>query len=99
MCVHACGCVHSLDLLVCCVAVWNSPVFSCEDAHRIEELLEEASRFDSKVHGTSSTIVCNEIKFELAVCRGLSHHTSCVVTCLSNGIITVFTLKICQLNH
>ena len=48
VCVCACVRVHTLDLLVSCVAVWNSPVFSCEDAHRIEELLEEASRFDSK---------------------------------------------------
>lgn len=45
-CVHVC--VHTLDLFVCCVAVENSPHFSCEDEHRIEELLKEASRFDSK---------------------------------------------------
>ena len=43
-----CVFVHTLDLLVCCVGVWNSPVFSCEDEQRIEELLEEASRFDFK---------------------------------------------------
>ena len=47
----------------------------------------EVRMCDSKVHGTSSAIVWNEIKFELAVCRGLSHHTGCVATCLSKCII------------
>ena len=37
-------------MLCSCV---EESVFSCEDEHRIEELLEEASRFDSKVHGAS----------------------------------------------
>ena len=54
-----------MDLLVCCVDMLNHPVFSSENKEMVEELLKEASRFDSEAHRTicicSSTNVSRPI--------------------------------------